>query len=102
MCVVMSAVQAGLAVCMAALQSPSCPGSAAFAHMWAPVCAALLLVSHEQYSSPHGQALQQHQVPGIVHVLPVLQQMADLRQRVTDAAAGLVATALQVKSPACA
>jgi hypothetical protein len=94
--VVLALLQAGLAVCLSALQSPSCPGSAVFAHLWMPVCAALLLVPSSQYSSQHGEVLQQHQAPGIMRMLPVLQQMADLQHRVTEAAANLVATALQV------
>lgn len=94
-------LQAGLAVCLSALQSSKCPGTAALAHLWAPVCAALLLVPQEQYSSLQGQTLQQHnapQAPGIMQLLPVLRQMASLQEKVTEAAAGLVATALQVRA----
>jgi hypothetical protein len=69
-----------------------------FAHLWAPVAAALLVVPLEQYSSLQGQALQQHQAPGIAQMLPVLAQMQDLQDRVMEAAAGLVATALQVRA----
>lgn len=89
-------LQAGLAVCLSALQSASCPGTAVFAHLWSPVCAALLLTPQDQYIDLQGQALQQHQSPGIVQMLPVLHQMAELQSRVTQAAAELVATALQV------
>jgi hypothetical protein len=91
-------LQAGLTVCLSALQSPSCPGTAVFAHLWAPVAAALLVVPLDQYSSLQGQELQQHQAPGIAQMLPVLAQMQDLQDRVTEAAAGLVATALQVRA----
>lgn len=69
-----------------------------FAHLWAPVAAALLVVPQDQYLSLQGAALQQHQAPGIVQMLPVLRQMAELQGRITGAAAGLVATALQVWS----
>jgi hypothetical protein len=62
------------------------------------VVAALLAVPQDQYSSLQGAALQQHQAPGIVQMLPVLRQMADLQDRITDAAAELVATALQVRA----
>lgn len=66
------------------------------------MCAAVLLVPQEQYSSLQGQTLPQHsvpQAPGILQLLPVLRQMASLQERVTEAAAGLVATALQVRTP---
>lgn len=85
-------LQAGLAVCLSALQSTSCPGTAVFAHLWAPVCAVLLTVP----SDAQGQALRQHQAPGGIHKLLDLRQVAGLQERVTSAAAELVATALQV------
>lgn len=91
-----SCLQAGLAVCFSALQCPRCPGTAVFAHLWGPVAAALLVVPQDQYSSLQGAALQQHQAPGILQMLPFLRQMSDLQDRITEAAAGLVATALQV------
>jgi hypothetical protein len=78
---------------MVALQSSCCPGSATFAHLWGPVCAGLLLAPQDQYGSVH--MLQQHQAPGIVQMLPVLRQMGELQQRTTQAAAELVAAALQ-------
>lgn len=81
---------------MAGLQCAGCPGSATYAHLWVPVCAALLLVPHDQYGSMQAKVLQQHQAPGIAQMLPVLRQMAELQDRVVEAAAQLVATALQV------
>lgn len=93
------AAQAGLAICSESLQG--CAGShgtSALAHLWAPVCAQLLLVPEDRYRLPMGQALQQHQqVPGLSALAPVHRQMGELQQQVLSAAAELVALALQVR-----
>lgn len=95
-------LQAGLNCCMAALQSPSCPGTATFSHLWGPVCADVLYVQPEQQHSQQSQwgtaagELKQHQAPGLVKLIPLMGQMDELRRKVVHAAADVVALALQV------
>lgn len=95
-------VQVGLGLCSAALQSPSCPSTAAFCHLWGPVCADVLVVTAEALglqasSQGQGPSLQQHRAPGVLQLMPLLGRMEELRAKVVRAAADLVALAIQVR-----
>lgn len=63
------------------------------------MCADVLYLPAEQQQSPWGNTAggyKQHQAPGLVRLMPLLDQMDELRKKVMGAAADLVALALQV------